>query len=92
MAIFQLVIAIIASKRYQHSSATLMLVAGVIQLGNTLCYPLVNFFNLHSLSGIYSTLNVIGFIGNVIFIVSLFQLVSYLSDVQPRRDDLLNKL
>lgn len=84
LGIFELVIAIIAHNKYKHSSTGLLLAGAVIGLITTLSYPFINLIGYYgeAIQFFYAFLNILGIIGNLVFLVGLLNLVNHLASIK----------
>ena len=83
VAIFALVVSIIANNRYGHASTKLLLAGAIISLGTTIAYPLLSFLflytDINNYELVYRFMGLISLAGAVVFVAGLFAVVNYLS-------------
>jgi len=84
LAIFELVVVIIAQNKYRHRSTGLLLVGSVLGMITTIIYPLIALipYSGGAFALMYGIANIFSLVGNLVFLVGLLQFVNYLASIK----------
>jgi hypothetical protein len=84
LAIFELIVVIIAHNKYRHSSTGLLLFGAVVGMTTNIAYPVIALIpsSGDALPLLYGITNILSLVGNLVFLVGLLQFVNYLASIK----------